>query len=330
MKNFVKGLLAACVGTAVFATLFAHAAPASASASAAYPERPITLVVPYAPGGSADALARVLAVRVGQKLGTSVIVDNRPGASGTIGAAFAAKAAPDGYTVLFSTSNPFTMTPFLLSKLPYRPTEDLVPVTQALKGGSFIVANNAVPARNADELVALARRQPGHVSFASYGSGSTSHLGFELLQEAASVQMLHVPYKQGAMPDVIGGQVMLGFEPPISALPNIKAGCVKALAYTGSQRSPALPDVPTLAERYPGLEVSTWLGFWLPARTPSHIVERLGQAIHTATRSPEMARQIADAGLEPMGTGPEDTRAIIEREAATMGRLIKAKGIRID
>jgi tripartite-type tricarboxylate transporter receptor subunit TctC len=203
-------------------------------------------------------------------------------------------------------------------------------VTQALKGGSFIVANNAVPARNTEELVALAKRQPGHVSFASYGSDSTSHLRFELLQEAASIEMLHVPYKQGAMPDVIGGQVMLGFEPPISALPNIKAGRVKALAYTGSQRSAALPDVPTVAERYPGYDVSTWLGFWVPARTPEAIVEQLNRAITRVTRSPEMARQIADAGLEPMTTNSADTRATIEREAQTMGRLIKAKGIRID
>ncbi|MDM0005357.1 tripartite tricarboxylate transporter substrate binding protein [Variovorax sp. J22G73] len=330
MKRIDTLALVCAAGMACTAMAQPQSQTQSQPQAAPWPQRAIKIVTPTPPGVGSDLFARSYAEQLSRLLKVPVIVENKPGALSTIGTDAVAKAAPDGYTVLFSTSNPFTMTPFLLSKLPYRPTEDLVPVTQALKGGSFIVANNAVPARNADELVALARRQPGHVSFASYGSGSTSHLGFELLQEAASVQMLHVPYKQGAMPDVIGGQVMLGFEPPISALPNIKAGRVKALAYTGSQRSPALPDVPTLAERYPGLEVSTWLGFWLPARTPQHIVERLGQAIHTATRSPEMARQIADAGLEPMGTGPEDTRAIIEREAATMGRLIKTKGIRID
>ncbi len=297
---------------------------------APWPQRTIKIVTPTPAGVGSDIFARSYAEQLSRLLKVPVIVENRPGALATIGTDAVAKATPGGYTVLFSTSNPFTMTPFLLSRLPYNPKEDLVPVTQALKGGSFIVANNAVPARNTDELIALARRRPGHVSFASYGSGSTSHLGFELLQEAASVEMLHVPYKQGAMPDVIGGQVMLGFEPPISALPNIKAGRVKALAYTGSQRSTALPDVPTVAERYPGFEVSTWLGFWVPARTPDAIVEQLNRAITAATRSPEMTRQIADVGLEPMSTNTADTRAIIEREAQTMGRLIKAKGLRLD
>jgi tripartite-type tricarboxylate transporter receptor subunit TctC len=259
-----------------------------------------------------------------------VVVENRPGALAAIGTDAVAKAAPDGYTILFSTSNPFTMTPFLLSKLPYNPQTDLVPVTQALKGGSFIVANPSVPAKNLVELVALAKKDPGRVSFASYGSGSTAHLGFELLQDAAGIELLHVPYKQSAMPDVIAGQVMLGFEPPISALPNIRAGRIKPIAYTGSQRSAALPDVPTLAERYPGLEVFTWLGFWLPAKTPPEIVDRFNREIRAATQSPEMQKLIAEAGLEPMGTTPEETRAIVRREAEAMGKLIKAKNIRID
>ena len=277
-----------------------------------------------------DVFARAYAERLGQMLKTPVVVENRPGALAAIGTDAVAKAAPDGYTILFSTSNPFTMTPFLLSKLPYNPQTDLVPVTQALKGGSFIVANPSVPAKNLVELVALAKKDPGRVSFASYGSGSTAHLGFELLQDAAGIELLHVPYKQSAMPDVIAGQVMLGFEPPISALPNIRAGRIKPIAYTGSQRSAALPDVPTLAERYPGLEVFTWLGFWLPAKTPPEIVDRFNREIRAATQSPEMQRLIAEAGLEPMGTTPEETRAIVRREAEAMGKLIKAKNIRID
>ncbi|KPU92980.1 hypothetical protein APR50_13015 [Variovorax paradoxus] len=277
-----------------------------------------------------DVFARAYAERLGQMLKTPVVVENRPGALAAIGTDAVAKAAPDGYTILFSTSNPFTMTPFLLSKLPYNPQTDLVPVTQALKGGSFIVANPSVPAKNLVELVALAKKDPGRVSFASYGSGSTAHLGFELLQDAAGIELLHVPYKQSAMPDVIAGQVMLGFEPPISALPNIRAGRIKPIAYTGSQRSAALPDVPTLAERYPGLEVFTWLGFWLPAKTPPEIVDRFNREIRAATQSPEMQKLIAEAGLEPMGTTPEETRAIVRREAEAMGKLIKAKNIRID
>jgi len=319
--------LATLWGTALALTLASAGAQAQ---SGAWPQRPIRIVTPTPAGVGSDVFARAYAERLGQMLKTPVVVENRPGALAAIGTDAVAKAAPDGYTILFSTSNPFTMTPFLLSKLPYNPQTDLVPVTQALKGGSFIVANPSVPAKNLVELVALAKKDPGRVSFASYGSGSTAHLGFELLQDAAGIELLHVPYKQSAMPDVIAGQVMLGFEPPISALPNIRAGRIKPIAYTGSQRSAALPDVPTLAERYPGLEVFTWLGFWLPAKTPPEIVDRFNREIRAATQSPEMQRLIAEAGLEPMGTTPEETRAIVRREAEAMGKLIKAKNIRID
>ena len=319
--------LATLWGAALALTLAGAAAQAQ---SGAWPQRPIRIITPTPAGVGSDVFARAYAERLGQMLKTPVVVENRPGALAAIGTDAVAKAAPDGYTILFSTSNPFTMTPFLLSKLPYNPQTDLVPVTQALKGGSFIVANPSVPAKNLVELVALAKKDPGRVSFASYGSGSTAHLGFELLQDAAGIELLHVPYKQSAMPDVIAGQVMLGFEPPISALPNIRAGRVKPIAYTGSQRSAALPDVPTLAERYPGLEVFTWLGFWLPAKTPPEIVDRFNREIRAATQSPEMQKLIAEAGLEPMGTTPEETRAIVRREAEAMGKLIKAKNIRID
>ena len=319
--------LATLWGAALALTLASAGAQAQ---SGAWPQRPIRIVTPTPAGVGSDVFARAYAERLGQMLKTPVVVENRPGALAAIGTDAVAKAAPDGYTILFSTSNPFTMTPFLLSKLPYNPQTDLVPVTQALKGGSFIVANPSVPAKNLVELVALAKKDPGRVSFASYGSGSTAHLGFELLQDAAGIELLHVPYKQSAMPDVIAGQVMLGFEPPISALPNIRAGRIKPIAYTGSQRSAALPDVPTLAERYPGLEVFTWLGFWLPAKTPPEIVDRFNREIRAATQSPELQRLIAEAGLEPMGTTPEETRAIVRREAEAMGKLIKAKNIRID
>lgn len=319
--------LATLWGAALALTLASAGAQAQ---SGAWPQRPIRIVTPTPAGVGSDVFARAYAERLGQMLKTPVVVENRPGALAAIGTDAVAKAAPDGYTILFSTSNPFTMTPFLLSKLPYNPQTDLVPVTQALKGGSFIVANPSVPAKNLVELVALAKKDPGRVSFASYGSGSTAHLGFELLQDAAGIELLHVPYKQSAMPDVIAGQVMLGFEPPISALPNIRAGRIKPIAYTGSQRSAALPDVPTLAERYPGLEVFTWLGFWLPAKTPPEIVDRFNREIRAATQSPEMQKLIVEAGLEPMGTTPEETRAIVRREAEAMGKLIKAKNIRID
>ncbi len=303
---------------------------ATVHAQGDWPNKPIRIITPTPAGVGSDVFARIYAEKLGKALKVPVIVENRPGALSTIGTDAVAKATPDGNTILFSTSNPFTMTPFLLSKLPYNPHTDLVPVTQALKGGSFLVANPSVPVKNPKELVALAKKDPGKITYASYGPGSTAHLGFELFQDAAGIELLHVPYKQSAMPDVIGGQVNLGFEPPISALPNIKAGRVKAIAYTGAQRSAALPDVPTLAESYPGLEVITWLGFWLPAKTPADIVERYNREIRAINQSPEVQKLIADAGLEPMGTTSAETTAIIDREAATLGKLIKAKGIKLD
>jgi len=324
-KQLIHSLLAASVvlaASGTFAPAWGQGAP--------WPSRPIRIITPTPVGVGSDIFARAYADRLGRALQTPVVVENRPGALASIGTDAVAKAAPDGYTILFSTSNPFTMTPFLLSKMPYDAKHDLVPVTQALKGGSFIVANSAVPVKNIPELVALAKREPGKISFASYGSGTTSHLGFELFQEAAGIELLHVPYKQSAAPDLLGGQVQLGFEPPVSALANIKSGRLKALAYTGSKRSPAAPDVPTLSETYPGVEVFTWLGFWVPAKTPPAIVERLHKEIVAITHSPEMVRLINEAGLDPIGSTPAEAAATVEREAQAMGRLIKAKNIRID
>ncbi|WP_077001370.1 tripartite tricarboxylate transporter substrate binding protein [Variovorax sp. KK3] len=320
--KLVRSLLVALTAAASLAPAWGQ--------GAAWPSRPIKIITPTPVGVGSDIFARQYADRLSRALGTPVVVENRPGALSTIGTDAVAKAAPDGYTILFSTSNPFTMTPFLLSKVPYDAKNDLAPVTQALKGGSFIVAGTAVPAKTVPELVALARREPGKVSYASYGAGSTAHLGFELFQEAAGIELLHVPYKQSAAPDVIAGQVMLGFEPPVSALPNIRSGRLKALAYTGHKRNAAMPDVPTLSEAYPGVEIFTWLGFWVPAKTPAAIVERLNREIIAITHSPEMARLIGDAGLDPMGTTPAETAAIVDREAQVMSRLIKAKNIRID
>lgn len=320
--RFTRALLCAAALTVAGASAWAQ--------TAAWPNRSIKIVTPTPVGVGSDAFARFYADKLTKALNVGVVVENKPGALATLGTDAVAKAAPDGYTVLFSTSNPFTTVPFLLPRIPYDPKTDLVPVMQALRGGSFILANNALPARSMAELVALAKAQPGKIPFASYGLGTTSHLGFELIQDAAGIQMLHVPYKQGAMPDLISGQVMLGFEPPVSALPNIKSGRVRALAYTGSKRSPALPDVPTLSELYPGLEIFTWLGFWMPAKTPPEIVQRLHQELTAINRSPDMLKYISDAGLDVAITTSAETEAIIKRDAEVMGQLIKTKGIKLE
>jgi tripartite-type tricarboxylate transporter receptor subunit TctC len=295
-----------------------------------WPTRPIKIITPTPAGVGSDAFSRRYAEQMAIALKVPVVVENKPGALATLGTDLVAKAPADGYTVLFSTANPFTIAPFLLSRLPYNPEKDFIPVTQIFRGGSFLVANKDVPVKSLRELVALAKASPGKISFASYGPGSTSHIGFELFQDAAGVDLLHIPYKQGAMADVIGGQVMLGWEPPVSALPHIKAGKLRALAYTGSTRSTAMPDVPTLSELYPGLEVFSWVGVWVPAGTPPAIVQRLYSVIGTITKSPEMQRFIAEAGNDPIGPTPTETAAIIRREADVMGTLIKAKNIKLD
>ena len=299
-------------------------------APAAWPGAPIRIVTPTPVGVGADAFARLYAEQLGKELKTPVFVENRPGAAGTLGTDLVAKAAPNGLTLLLSTSLPFTTAPSLFSKLPYSAQKDFVPVAQLYRGGSFVVASTAFAGSSLKELVAYARQHPGELNYASYGPGSTAHLGIELLQDAAGIQMTHIPYKQSAMPDLIGGQVMLGWEPPVSALPNIRSGKVKALAFTGDRRSPALPEVPTLSEAYPGLEVFTWIGVWAPAGTSEAVVKRLHAAFTGITRSPELMKALADAGAEPMNATPAQMAAAIEREAQTMGRLIKAKNITLN
>jgi len=301
-----------------------------ARAQQPYPSAPIRIVTPAPVGVGSDALGRLYAIHVGRLLKAQAIIENRPGASGILGTDAVAKAAPDGYTLLFSTSLPFTTVPFLFAKLPYDARNDLVPVVQLFRGGSFIVATNTFPGKTLAELAALAKREPNRISYGSYGPGSTAHLGMELVQDAAGIQLIHVPYKQSAMTDLIGGQISIGFEPPMSALPNIKAGKVRALAYTGSQRSPAIPEVPTIAETYPGLEVSTWVGIWAPAGTPEAIRRQLRDAFQAATQEAELQKALADVGSEPMRTSEVQMAAEIARESEVMSKLIKAKNITVN
>jgi len=324
MKNDLRIFAALCAAWLALTPAHAHAQ------TEPWPSKLIKIVTPTPAGVGSDAFSRLYADKLSKALKVPVVVENRPGALSTLGVDAVAKAPADGYTILFSTGNPFTVTPYLLSKLPYNPEKDFIPVTQIFRGGSFLVVNKDVPVKSLRELIAMAKSAPGKLTFASYGPGTTSHLGLELLQDAAGVEMLHIPYKQGAMVDVIGGQVMVGWEPPVSALPHIKAGRVRALAYTGSARSSALPDVPTLAEAYPGLEVFTWVGVWVPANTPPAIVQRLYSTITAITQTPEMLRYIDEAGNEPISPTPAETAAFIKREAQFMGNLIKTKNIKLD
>jgi tripartite-type tricarboxylate transporter receptor subunit TctC len=295
-----------------------------------WPSKPIKIITPTPAGVGSDFFARLYAEKLSKILKVAVVVENKPGALSTIGADAVAKSRADGYTLLFSTAGPFTMSPFLLSRLPYNADKDFVPIARAYEGGSFIVANKDFPAKNLRDVIALAKTKPGKFSFASYGPGSTSHVGFELFQDAAGMDLLHVPYKQGALQDVISGQVELGWEPPVSALPFIKLGRIQVIAYTGNKRSTAQPNVPTLSELYPGLEVTTWTGFWAPASISPSIVEKLNAAIALINQSAEMKQAISDAGNDPIGGSPSEMATAIKRDAQVLGNLIKSKNIKLD
>lgn len=303
---------------------------APAAADEAWPARTLRIVTPSPAGVGADAFARLYAEHLGKALGVAVIVENKPGAASTLGTDAVAKAAPDGYTVLLTTSLPMTVAPHLLPKMPYKPATDFVPVAQLYRGGSFIVATSSFAGSSLPEVVAQAKQKPDAIPYASYGPGSTAHLGMEQLQDAAGIRLVHIPYKQSAMPDVMGGQVVLGFEPPVSAIPNIKTGRVKAIAYTGEKRSTALPDVPTVAETYPGFEVFTWVGVWAPKGTPAPVLRRLEAAFNAATKLPELQKAIADAGNEPMSTTPAQMQANVDQESDRMAKLIKAKNLQLN
>lgn len=303
--------------------------PGLVHAQDAWPSRVIKIVTPSPAGVGSDAFARLYAEQLGKALGVTVIVENKPGAAGTLGTDAVAKAAPDGYTVLLTTSLPMTAVPHLFKKVPYSVADDFTPIAQLYRGGSFIVAGQSFQGTIKD-LISQSKQKPERFSYASYGTGSTAHLGMELLQDSADFKLLHIPYKQSAMTDVAGGQVNIGFEPPVSALPNIKSGRVRALAYTGDKRSPAQPDVPTLAELYSGTEVFTWIGVWAPRATPAPIIERLRAMFAAATKTPEVLKAIADVGNDPMFTTSAQMQANVDQESARLSKLIKAKNIRLD
>lgn len=301
-----------------------------AAAQAPWPARTVRLVTPSPSGVGSDAFARLYADQLSKMLGVAVIVENKPGALSTIGADHVAKSTPDGHTLLFSTSNPFTLSPHLLPRLPYRPDRDFAPVARLYGGGSFVVANNQTPFRTLQDLVTQAKATPGRISYASYGPGSTAHLGFELLQDAADIELLHVPYRSAlAMNDVMTGQVLLGWEPPVSALQFIRPGRLRALGFSGHKRTASAPDVPLLAETYPGVELLSWVGVWAPAGTPAPVLARLGEALGTITLSPQMRTVFNDVGSEPLVAGPEAMNDYIRRESDALGRLVRAKNIRI-
>jgi len=318
MKIFFRGLLAVCLC-------------AAALAHAAYPERPITLVVPYAPGGSADALARVLAVRVGQKLGTSVIVDNRPGASGTIGAAFAAKAAPDGYTVLYDAT-PYSINPHLFPRMPYA-SNALQPLALVALAPNIVIVRADSPLKTIKDLVDKAKAEPGKMNYASGGSGTVQRLAAELLRQRLGLDMVHVGYKSGgpAIVDVMGGQVDFMFSTIAGSYPLVSSGKLRALAVSSPQRSARLPEVPTLGETVaPGYEAYEWNGLLIPAGTPAPIADKLHKAVIDVLKEDDVKRRFVDVGVQPVGSTPAEFADFLKKEDAKWADVIRKGNIKLD
>ncbi len=310
-------------------TAFAVAAPA-ASTGAPYPAKPIRVVVTYTPGGSTDVVARLVANSLTEILGQQIIIDNRGGAGGIIGTELAARAAPDGYTLLFGTSAGLTINPLLQRKLPYNVERDFAPISLVVVNPQVLVAYPGLAANTIVELIKLARARPGQINYASPGVGSPNHMGMELLKVMAGIDLVHVPYKGGApaSTDLIAGQVSLLFNSIPSVLPYLRSGRLKALAVGSAARSPAIPEIPTVAEAgVPGFEYATWYGLFAASGTPRAIIARLNAAAAKALLAPELAQPLRAQGSEPRPTTPEELARFMQVEHARWERVVKATGL---
>lgn len=300
-----------------------------AMAQAAYPSKPITLVVTYPPGGGADAMARLIGPKMGEALGQSVVIENKPGAGGQIGAAAVAKAAPDGYTLMLDASS-FSVNPSLYPKLPYDSAKAFQPVGVIALFPNVVLVNANFPVKNIAELIGAAGKSKNAVSFASSGNGSAQHLAGALFESAAKVDMVHVPYKGGgpALNDVIGGQVPLFFGNLASTLQHVQSGKLRALAVTSGSRSSILPDVPTLSESgLKGTEIYEWNAVFAPANTPEFVMKKLATAFQQAIDSPEVRARIAQLGGEIQKGSPEQAKKFIEQQTNLWQHVIKERNI---
>lgn len=308
------------------------ALPAAMAQSANYPNRPIKLVVPFGPGGFTDVVARVLGQKLGQSMGTSFVIENKPGAGSTIGTGEVAKAAPDGYTlVMVSTTH--TVSPWIYKSIPYDPIKGLTPVSKLVDSAYVLLAHPKLPANNVQELIALAKAQPDKIHYGSSGNGSSQHLMGGMFESLAGVQMKHVPYRSsaGAANDLVAGVVETGFAGVPNALAQVPAGRLKALAVTTSKRVPQLPDVPTLQEAgLPAYEASVWLALLAPPNTPREIVNKLNAELTKVMAQPDTIKALQDAGVEPSLSTPEALQAYMAQEMERWGKVVKNANIKAD
>jgi tripartite-type tricarboxylate transporter receptor subunit TctC len=294
-----------------------------------FPVRPIRLVVPFPPGGGVDTLARTVAPRLSDILGQQVIVENKAGAAGLIGVESVVRAPADGYTIVVGSPGNMSLAPSLKPKLPYRPLEDLAPLSMGVRIATVLVVNPSVPAKDVGELLKLIRAEPGKYAFASGGPGTALHLAGELFRQQAKVELTHVPYKgtAPAMQDVMGGQVPIMFADP-SALPFVKSGRLRALAQSMAERAPSIPDLPTIAESgVPGYSASNWYAFFAPAGTPAAIVSRLNAGLTKALAMPEVVESLRSGGMDASPSTPKELGDFLKEDIERWSTVVKAAGL---
>lgn len=297
-----------------------------------FPTRPITIVVPYAPGGTNDIMARAVAGKMSSSIGQPVIVENRPGAGGNLGAAHVAKSEPDGYTILTASVGVYSINKWM-QKLPYDPEKDFAPITNGGSVPNMLIVHPSVPANNVQELIALAKANPGKVNFASMGSGTTGHLSGEMFRQRAGIDIVHVPYKGSApaLKDLLGGQVQIMFDNMPTALKLVESGKVKGLAITSIRPSPLAPNIPTLdAAGLPGFDVTAWFGFAAPAGTPRPVIERLNAEMVKALRDPMVSENLSKLGMSIIADTPEQFAQYMAAETTKWKQVVERSGVKID
>ncbi len=306
---------------------------AGVAAAQQWPSKPIKWVVPFAPGGTTDILARTIGEKLSVTLGQPIIVDNKPGAGGGVGADQVAKSPADGYTIMGGTISTHAINASLYSNLPYDPVRDFAPITLIVRVPNMLVVNPELPAKDVRELIALLKASPGKYSFASSGNGTSQHLSGELFKTMTGVEMQHIPYRGSppALADVVGGQVAMTFDNITTAWPLVKGGKLRALAVTTAKRSPIAPDVPTLAESgLPGYEIGSWQGVFAPAGVSTEIVKRLNTEIVRIINAPDVRQKLVDMGAEPAPNTPEEFAAMVKAEVAKWADVVRKSGAKVD
>lgn len=322
----LSGILTRCWATALLTV------PLTVAAQVSYPAKPIRFISPYAPGGSTSAMARVVGQKLTDSWGQNVIIDNRPGGNTIIGTEALARSTPDGYTILMTT-NTHLITPHLLPKLPYDPIRDFAPVATVYSSEFLLTINPAVPASNLQELIALAKARPGQLNYATTGAGGSGHLANEMMNQLAGIKTQHIPYK-GAGPaivDLIGGQVQMFTNNPLTLIAHVHSGRVRAIAVTGDTRVPALPQVPTFTEAgLPGLDVRPWFFVLAPAGTPKPIIDKLSKEIARIVALPDVRDYLAKQGMNPFVSDAGQLAAMMKAELAKWGKVIKTANIKLE